>query len=201
MRRSWLRLCVGSSFIGAALVMGCGHARHCKSCESAKANSHLTAIASAPGLQPVPSGSNYASVPQPTVVETKIVEAPKAPEPVDENAIEQARLSNVIPEPAEKVHRRTYADISADPCFAHAPDYSSVTGELYHAKRSDVWTVRYASTDEDDKYGGSVTLAEMGAMEGFESGQMVQVEGRMADPDSKEPCPKFQVQSIHPVKK
>ncbi len=201
MRRSWLRLCVGSSFVGAVLVMGCGHSRHCKSCDEAKANSRLTAVATTQGLRPVPPVSNYAAVQQPTVVETKIVEAPKAPEPVDENSIEQTRLSNVIPEPAEKVHRRTYADISADPCFAHAPDYSSVTGELYHAKKSDVWTVRYVSVDEDDKYGGSVTLIDMGPMEGFESGQMVHVDGRIADPDSKEPCPKYQVQSIHPVKK
>jgi hypothetical protein len=198
MRRSWLRLCVGSSFVGAVLVMGCGHSRHCKSCDSAKGNSPSIAVA---GLRPVPSGSNYATMPQPTVVDTKIVEAPKAPEAVDDNTIEQTRLANVIPEPAEKVHRRTYADISADPCFAHAPDYSSVTGELYHVKKSDVWTVRYASTDEDDQYGGKVTLTDMGAMEGLQSGQMVQVEGRMADPDSKEPCPKYQVHSIHPVKK
>jgi hypothetical protein len=201
MRRFWLRLCVGSSFVGAVLVMGCGHTRHCKSCEMAKGNAPVIAVSSVEGLRPVPSASNYAAVPQPTVVETKIVEAPKSLEAADDSAIEQARLSDVIPEPAEIVHRRSYADISADPCFAHAPDYSSVTGELYHVKNTDVWTVRYASADEDDQYGGKVTLCDLGTMEGLASGQMVQVEGRLADPDSKEPSPQYQVHSIHPVKK
>jgi hypothetical protein len=202
MRRSWLRLCVGLSVVGAVLVMGCGHSRHhCNSCDSAKGISHPIAVASADGLQPVPSGSNYAAVPQPPVVDTKIVEVPKPPEPADDT-VEQARLTDVVlPEPVEKVHRRSYADISADPCFAHAPDYSSITGELYHVKNSDVWTVRYASTDEDDQYGGKVTLSDIGSMEGLESGQMVHVEGRLADPESKELFPKYQVHSIHPVKK
>jgi hypothetical protein len=199
MRRSWLRLCVGTSFVGAVLVMGCGHSRHCNSCEHAKAGSITPAVAS--DLRPVPAVSSYTPMPQPTVVETTIVEAPKAPEPVDEKTVEQMSLVKVLPEPPEKVRRRTFADISADPCFAHAPDYTSVTGELYHYKKSDLWTIRYASVDEDDKYGGSVTLIDMGMMDGYESGQMVHIEGRLDDPDSKEPAPKYQVQSMRAVKK
>jgi hypothetical protein len=198
MRRFKLRLCLGTSFIGAVLVLGCVHSRHC-SCEQAKADSIAPAMAS--HLRPVLVVSSYTPIPQPSVVETKIVEAPAAPETVEDKAIEQTSQINVIPEPPETVHRRTYADISADPCFSHAPDYTSVTGELHHYTRSDVWTLRYTSVDEDDKYGGSVTLTDMGSMDGYESGQMAHVEGRLVDPDSKEPSPKYQVQSIRPVKK
>jgi hypothetical protein len=95
----------------------------------------------------------------------------------------------------EMVRRRSYADITAKPCFAHAPDYSWVQGELVHLHSHNVWRIRYASVDEEDKYGGGVNLIETGSMDNFQDGQLVRIEGRPADPDNKES--EYRVNSIH----
>src|SRR5262249_37348321 len=74
------------------------------------------------------------------------------------------------------VHRRPYVDITAKPCFSHAPDYSWVQGELVHLHSHNCWRIRYASVDEDDKYGGGVNLIETGPMDNFQEGQLVRIE-------------------------
>jgi hypothetical protein len=201
MRRSWLRLCAGTSFIGAALVLGCqhGHRQHesCNTCSAA----HAPASLAASELKPVPASSYQPITGERVVVVNEVpadaAKAPKAPEPM----VEQTTFVKPSPEDDHsKIRRRSFADISADPCFAHSPEYTSVTGELYYLNARNCWTVRYASVDEEDRYGGSVTLSDMGTMDQFHSGQMVRVEGRIADPESREPSPKFQVQSIHLVR-
>ena len=95
----------------------------------------------------------------------------------------------------EMVHRRSYSDITAKPCFAHAPDYTWVQGELVHLHGRNVWRIRYASVDEEDKYGGGINLIETGPMDNFQDGQLVRIEGRPADPDNKES--EYRVNSIH----
>jgi hypothetical protein len=196
MRRSWLRLCAGTSIVGAALVLGCQHGHKQGECSS------CGATAAATDLKPVPASSYAPIKEEPVVVVNDVpsvpeVKAPAAPEP----AVEQANFVKPAPEDDHsKIRRRSFADISADPCFAHSADYTSLTGELYYLKARNCWTVRFASVDEEDRYGGSVTLADMGTMNEFHTGQMVQVQGHMADVDSHEPAPKFQVQSIHVVK-
>jgi hypothetical protein len=96
----------------------------------------------------------------------------------------------------ETFHRRSYADITAKACFAHAPDYSWVQGELVHLhSHNNSWRIRYASVDEDDKYGGGVNLIETGPMENFREGQLVRIEGRPADPENKDT--EYRVNSIH----
>ena len=95
----------------------------------------------------------------------------------------------------EMVHRRSYSDITAKPCFAHAPDYTWVQGELVHLHGRNVWRIRYASVDEEDKYGGGINLIEAGPMDNFQDGQLVRIEGRPADPDNKES--EYRVNSIH----
>ena len=95
----------------------------------------------------------------------------------------------------EAIHRRSYADITAKPCFAHAPDYSWVQGELVRLHSHNCWRIRYASVDEEDKYGGGINLIETGPMDHFQDGQLVRIEGRPADPDNKES--EYRVNSIH----
>jgi hypothetical protein len=95
----------------------------------------------------------------------------------------------------EMTHRRSYADITAKPCFAHAPDYSWVQGELVYLHGRNLWRIRYASVDEEDKYGGGINLIEAGPMDNFQDGQLVRIEGRPADPDNKES--EYRVNSIH----
>lgn len=95
--------------------------------------------------------------------------------------------------------RRSFADITAKSCFAHDPDYRWVQGELQFVYTRNAWRLRYASVDEEDRYGGSVTLIEVGSMNNFSSGQFVRVEGCVVNPESKEPSPAYRVSSIQPV--
>jgi hypothetical protein len=99
----------------------------------------------------------------------------------------------------DSVHRRSFVDTTARPGFSHAPDYSWITGELDFVHVRNAWRVRYASVDEEDRYGGSVTLTEQGPMGSFKAGQMVRVKGDMLDPESREPSPAYRVYSISPL--
>ena len=95
--------------------------------------------------------------------------------------------------------RRSFADITAKPCYVHDAEYRWLSGELQFVHVRNAWRLRYASVDEEDRYGGSVTLTEMGSMDSFSNGQFVRVEGCMVNPESKEPCPAFRVTSIQPL--
>ena len=94
------------------------------------------------------------------------------------------------------VDRRSFADITADPKYGHAPDYSWLVGELQFNRLRNTWRVRYASVDEEDPYGGSVTLVEVGSLTEFTSGQIVRVEGQFDNPESREPSPPYRVRLI-----
>jgi hypothetical protein len=82
--------------------------------------------------------------------------------------------------------RRCYADITAKACFSHAPDYTWLQGELVYLHSHNCWRVRYASVDEDDKFGGGVNLVETGPMENYKEGQCVRIQGHPSDPENKE---------------
>jgi hypothetical protein len=71
------------------------------------------------------------------------------------------------------VRRRTFTDITVKPCFAHAPDYAWLVGELL--KEGEAWIVHYASVDEEK--GDSVLLVNVPEMSAFKDGQVVRVEG------------------------
>jgi hypothetical protein len=195
---------VGMTFLGAALVLGCNHgARHCSTCSTGTvtppmANPYYMTPAPAPALRPVPGSSYHQAEPQAPMplAEAPVVKPPVAPAAADVE-VEQSAYSNSLREAKEEMHRRrTFRDITADPCFAHAADYSSITGELRFDKVRKAWTVRYASAEDDDKYGGSVTLADMPNMADFMSGQMVQVDGRLVDAETHESLPPYQVSSM-----
>jgi hypothetical protein len=96
----------------------------------------------------------------------------------------------------EGVPRRSYRDITARACFDHAADYSWLSGELQHAEGSNAWRLRYASVDENDAYGGSVTLMGSASLAGFKNGQSVRLTGHMADPQSHVPSPVYVVSNI-----
>jgi hypothetical protein len=97
--------------------------------------------------------------------------------------------------------RRSFADITAKPEFGHASDYTWLAGELSHIPSKNQWRLRFASIDDEDKYGGSVTLDATLELRGFLSGQLVRVEGEMIDKDSRDIAPKYRVKEIIPIKK
>src|SRR5207253_9297058 len=42
--------------------------------------------------------------------------------------------------------------------YYHSADYGTLVGELYYNPRQDTWRLRFAAVDEEDRYGGSVSL-------------------------------------------
>lgn len=167
----------------------------------------------APVVNPLPPVSNERFV---------LPERPKfmLPEPPATQAAatsEKAKVDLVPPTPAAKnepsavvlpsigheslAPRRSFADITAKPEFGHASDYSWLTGELAYIPQKDQWRLRFASIDEEDQYGGSVTLDAHAEMQGYQSGQLVRVEGTVIDKDSREVAPKYRLKEITPLRK
>ncbi len=80
--------------------------------------------------------------------------------------------------------------------FARAQDYSWLQGELLFSSVRGVWRLRYAASDDDDPYGGSVTLQGLSSELAMEVGQRVRVEGKLINAGSSEPSPCYQVSHL-----
>ncbi|HTK77998.1 MAG TPA: hypothetical protein VL371_22210 [Gemmataceae bacterium] len=84
--------------------------------------------------------------------------------------------------------------------YYHSADYATLVGELHYNPRQNSWRLRYAGIDEEDRYGGSVTLHNVGReMSEFKTGQYVRVEGAMVEKNSREVSPKYTVRDILPA--
>jgi hypothetical protein len=124
-----------------------------------------------------------------------------APAPQPPAAVPQSQVS--IPPaqcPEEIPARRSFPDITARPEFAHSADYSSLTGTLSYIPQKHQWRLRFASIDEEDRYGGSVTLDVGQQMKAYHDGQIVKIDGQLADQDSREPSPLFHVKDVTAVR-
>jgi hypothetical protein len=64
----------------------------------------------------------------------------------------------------------------------HAPDFSSVTGQLFfvHADGG-LWILRYAPLGQEDPNGGSIVLARDLRMDEYHEGDLVTVRGEILD--------------------
>ena len=213
MRRSLLPSWLGIGLLGLSLTCGCQHLN--KGCP--------TCGASAGGVAAAPRPSSYAPavVSQPTtpyhVTPTAPVEAPVLHTVAKPAAVElpaSAMISNSTAIPAIEpsaapgmttlgheglLPRRTFTDLTAHPRFAHDPTYNWLVGTLDYSKIQDAWVLRYASVEEDDRYGGSVTLVNPPGIEKFKSGQLVRVEGSLKNADAQELRPPYLVQNIRAV--
>jgi hypothetical protein len=83
--------------------------------------------------------------------------------------------------------------------FGRAANYEWLQGELIYSSVRGVWRLRYASSDEDDAYGGSVTLLDVSHTFALEAGQRVRVRGRLINPRSTEPSPYYHVLHLEPL--
>jgi hypothetical protein len=83
--------------------------------------------------------------------------------------------------------------------FGRAANYEWLQGELSYSSVRGVWRLRYASADEDDAYGGSVTLLDVSPTFALEAGQRVRVRGRLINPRSTEPSPYYHVLHLEPL--
>jgi hypothetical protein len=73
-----------------------------------------------------------------------------------------------------ELHRRYESRV------AHAPDYSSVTGQLFYVHADGgLWILRYAPLWQEDTYGGSIVLPRDLRMDHYREGDLVTVRGEI----------------------
>jgi hypothetical protein len=219
MRRSLLRTWLGTIVFVAVLACGCQHTpRSCRQCCASGCR--------APAAPGVSNPTTYApnSVEKtppregsilPITNQEPIIHTAAKPDPARSTDVAMMTESHKLPARAEvdpgvlqqvinpyregAAGRRTFTDITAHPKFAHDPNYRWLVGKLEYSKIQHAWIVRFASVEEDDRYGGSVTLENPGRMTAYQSGQLVRVEGQLVNPDDMRPRPAFHAYSIRPV--
>jgi hypothetical protein len=100
--------------------------------------------------------------------------------------------------PQAPVEKKTLpsADAPAPACFGHATDYGWLSGQLIYSPFNKTMRLRYASVDQSDIWGGSVTLLGCPQLEGFKDGQMVRVKGKPSILESATTAPPYQVEAI-----
>lgn len=217
MRCSLLRLWLGTSLMTTLLTCGCQHGRQCcSSCAGSTCGGNAAASAPivsrstsyAPSVT-TPSASQEFFAPLATgtpLVHTTAKPATSADATADRSALGDG-LNAANGRPATEpfrdatASRRTFTDLTAHPRFAHDPNYHWLVGVLDYSKIQGEWLLRYASVEEDDRYGGSVTLHRPGPMNQFKSGQLVRVEGHVINPESQQLRPAFEVQSLRPAER
>src|SRR5262249_38387188 len=139
--------------------------------------------AESPAVAPPPMAPVAEVTPmEPPAVAEATPPPPATPTP-DPDVVQSAHALPPFPELREELARRlpTLQDVAATP-YAHAPDYSWLTGELQYVAVRNAWRLRYAPGDEDDRYGGTVTLVEPGTLRDADNGKRVRVEGQLLDP-------------------
>jgi hypothetical protein len=124
---------------------------------------------------------------------------------------QQTPIESPATEPGSEIVQTRYRPPSADLSgaadnkppeqieFGRAPDYGWLQGELLFSSVRGVWRMRYAAADDDDAYGGSVTLVGIDSRLALHAGQRVRIKGRLINPRSNEPSPFYRVLSVQAV--
>jgi hypothetical protein len=90
-------------------------------------------------------------------------------------------------------------DLTAAPCFGHAPDYHWLSGQVEYSRLANGWRLRFASVDEVDRYGGCVTLVQNKDLDRLKDGQYVLVQGHLNNPNDTHRSPAFHVESFRTI--
>jgi hypothetical protein len=101
------------------------------------------------------------------------------------------QTKTVFPRGETTPARRAVVDLTASSQFGHAEDYSWVRGQVEYSRLSQGWRLRYASVDETDPHGGSVTLTGECNLHGLKDGQYIRVQGHFSNPDDKGLAPAY----------
>jgi hypothetical protein len=131
----------------------------------------------------------------PEVVQTVV--APPPPE-LAPTTVAPAPLPQIPPAPPASPS--VAATLPGRPEFNHAPDYTCLTGELEYIRARNVWRLRYAPPDQEDRHGGTVLLVGDNLPPDCKSGQIVRVQGQLVNPNSEEARPPYWVQSFQVLK-
>ena len=104
--------------------------------------------------------------------EARIIDQPEAP---------RVLVKESKPVPARRNVPETVRTPSRGPAYDHAADYSWLIGKLrrVHVTTGGTWKIRYRPLDKQDRWGGSVILAEDARIDKFTDGDSVYVEGEI----------------------
>jgi hypothetical protein len=194
MRRFLLRLGTGTSLLAALLTCGCQHNRYCRSkCfapaavakATPPASSSRAALAANAPAQASPASSPAASSPMPNVPTT----AELGPLGSERSSVSPPSLMDPSPDGQAPALER----------FGHDRNYRWLMGTLDYSRIQGAWLLRYAPFEEDDRYGGCVTLVGFTPPTSLKPGQSVRVEGELIDPESRQLRPAFQVRNLRVV--
>jgi hypothetical protein len=201
-----LRRWLGAGLLGLGAAAGCSHSATCTNCGNCPTcQSPVARAGPAPGSaygRQVTAGPGYptwSSAAAPTFTHSTATPPPEAGGPAGDAPPENTGPVDVrspFPRAEAPPPRRSYADITAAGCFGHAPDYSWLRGRVEFSRLSKGWRLRYASVDEDDRFGGSVSLAEGIHLRSVKEGELVEVHGRLADPGADGASPFYLVSSL-----
>lgn len=208
--RRWLRV----SLAAAVVAVGCNHAPVQKTAQGPSPNNPTNSVAasrttgyraatpSTPSTQTAVAAAPKGPLAPPA--ETKPVAPPTpAPEvPVVSTILDRAvhQTAATAPEKAAP-SREEPSSSSRRTAFSHADDYSWLSGQLQYSRFNKTWRLRFASLDEIDPYGGSVTIVDDLRLAGCKDGQMVRVDGHLLNPGQKGSAPPYEVNSIQVLDK
>jgi hypothetical protein len=204
--RWWL----GTLLLSPLLTGGCQHNKpRCANCTAPSAAGVAVAVrpnASATvAHETAATASNDASA---TVAHETAATADKdaaiaatSDKPSSSSAAEFPALSTPSPPSSQNLPQgpQEMPTVAASPRFAHDPKYRWLVGTLDYSRIQRSWLLRYTPIEEDDRYGGSVTLVAPDLALNFKDGQTVRVEGALTDPESQQLRPAFRVQNVRVV--
>jgi hypothetical protein len=191
MNRTW-KTWLGAGLLAPAVALGCnstGKHHHDGGCANCTA---------AANVQHPPAYTVAAAMPRNVVTHSKVAET-RPPEVNHEMAI---RVPEHVSSPlaAQKIVASGAPAPYTGAGYYHSADYGTLVGELHYNPRQNTWRLRYAKIDEEDRYGGSVTLHNVGReMADFKTGQYVRIEGAVVEKESREVSPKYTVRDILPA--
>jgi hypothetical protein len=206
MERHAIRRCLGACLLGSALATGCSQT-------GSRVEDPPPWVAHPYGRPTVyrPAVVQRPAEQQPQATAPKSLPLPETLPPVaaetkpttKDSSIKQTALEtskpSLVDEPTPP--RKSFVDVTAQPCFSHTDDYSCLSGQVQHSRITKGWRLRYASVDEVDPYGGSVTLTDEAKLANLKDGDLVRVHGHLANPEDRGIAPSYHVDSVQPIEK
>jgi hypothetical protein len=192
MRRFLPHLWAGLGLLSAVLTCSCQHNRCCCSSQSSAPAAATMAPSFASAARPAPAVA--------APVQAKAASLPVGPSPAPifhtTAKLSPAEAERPQDPPPSLNNSSEESQAPVTERFAHDAKYRWLVGILDYSQIQGAWLLRYVSYEEDDRYGGCVTLVGSIPASVLKKGKTVRVEGSLINPDSRQLRPAFQVENI-----
>lgn len=180
MRRSVLRLWLGAGLVTGVMICGCR--QFDRSAPAGHADGLVIETMPQLNLQSKTGFQCSCAVPQTSRTSTEPPLHEMALPAVDPDSRETSGGPVLIPTSARE---ETVSKVSLptqpvpQSSGAHHSEYLWLVGVLERGPEMGTWSVRYANPQEEDRYGGRLTLVAPSPILGYRAGQMVRVQGHV----------------------